>query len=370
MSDTEEIESESETLREQISWRRIASVAGFLLLIAIVIPFVIYTVPQVVGGDSSYMVLSGSMEPSISAGDVIVTHRVETGNIKSGDVITFQRSGDRRPTTHRVIEVVGQEGSPEFRTQGDANEDPDQQLVSADAVSGKVLTVGGYLFVIPYLGYVIQFAGTQIGFVALLVVPLVLLVISEIWEAAKSARTDSTVERTEGDATASNGPTESAAGAADDGESADNENDAQMTFTAAELQLALLVLGCFVIYSLWVTYATMEIWAFAVAGSVATAFLLLGSVYVVGGDNEDAEATDSGVDTDTEDRVDDEAPALEPEKVGVLSQDIELSQTGDHNSLSSSEAGLASMRDAGASGRENGDPTATAEETVEGESDD
>jgi signal peptidase len=354
-------------LRTRVPWRRIASTAGVLLLVVVVVPFVVYAVPQVVGGNGSYAVLSGSMEPNISAGDVIITEGVGAGAIERGDVITFRRSGDTRPTTHRVIEVVDSEGEGSqgagglaFRTQGDANENPDQQLVSPDSVNGRVMTVGGYLFVIPYLGYVIQFAGTQTGFVALFVVPLVLLVLSEIWEAANSVRTDG--ESGDDHAPEANDGSEGAPHAADSGDESADEGG-QITFTAPELQLALIVLGLFLVYSVWVTYVTLEIWAFAVAGSVATAFLLLGSIYAVGGDSADDDATE-----EDEETVADEPPALDTDQVGVIFPDIESS--GDDGSAGSPSPGMEGTASSAESELEHGVSAVTPEEASEGESDD
>ncbi len=313
MSDTDDTnDSEPQTIRGRIPWRRLASIAGVILLIAIVIPFVIYAVPQVVGGQGSYVVLSGSMEPAMSPGDVIIIDGADASAIEQGDVITFRRGGETRPTTHRVVEVADGEGAPAFRTQGDANENPDQQLVSPGDIEGKVMSIGGYLFVIPYLGYVLRFTNTQMGFVALFVVPLVLLVLSEIWELTKSVQTDSDDESSAGEATDASAASASEATTSDSPEHAtadtDDGDDGAMTFTAPELQLALIILVMFLGYSLWVAYVTLEVWSFAAAGSVATAFLLLASVYVFGGGAAGADETvaesESESETETATEVD------------------------------------------------------------------
>ncbi|WP_340100082.1 signal peptidase I [Salinibaculum salinum] len=297
MSDAIETEVEDdEPLHARIPWRRIVSVAGVLVLVAIVVPFIIYTVPQVAGGEQSYVVLSGSMEPNIGTGDVIITDGVEPDRIESGDVITYRRSGDTRPTTHRVIEVVDREDGLAFRTQGDANEDPDQQLVPSEEVEGTVMTVGGYLFVIPFLGYVITFASSQTGIIALLVVPLLLFIISEIWVMVQSAQTESAVkvddvDENESDDTGTRTELIDSETDKTTEEPASTEAETQVTFTSPELQLGLIVLSIFVVYSFWVAYITLEVWAFAVAGSVTTAFLLLGAVYLFGDGGEEETAS-------------------------------------------------------------------------------
>ncbi|TKX55671.1 signal peptidase I, partial [Halorubrum sp. SS7] len=171
-----------------VSWRRIANIVGLMILVAIVVPFVVFAVPQVVGADQSYVVLSGSMEPAMSPGDVIIVNSVPAAAIERNDVITFGGQGGDTPTTHRVIEVVERDGTTAFRPQGDANEDPDGSLVTPDQLQGKVLSPGGYLLVIPLIGYLINFASTQSGFVLFVALPVSLLVLNEIWNVIASAR--------------------------------------------------------------------------------------------------------------------------------------------------------------------------------------
>lgn len=177
---------------------------GFVVLLALVIPFVVFAVPQVVGASHSYVVLSGSMQPTIAAGDVVVVDSVDADSIQEGDVITFeppsghQLEGAER-ITHRVIEVVEQEDGTYFRTQGDANEEPDQALVPADKVVGRVM------FAIPKLGYVSQFAGSDQGLLLLVIVPAVLLIVSEVYDLVMAAR--STGSESESGVTAGEGST-------------------------------------------------------------------------------------------------------------------------------------------------------------------
>src|SRR5690625_6675678 len=71
-------------------------------------------------GGAGLTVLSGSMEPTYSAGDMVVAVPQETYRI--GDVVTFQpTSGDPTLITHRIVgDRAGSEGT-EHITRGDAN---------------------------------------------------------------------------------------------------------------------------------------------------------------------------------------------------------------------------------------------------------
>lgn len=148
----------------------IRHVAGVLVLLLVIAPFAAYTAPGLAGADESYIVLTGSMRPAIDPGDVVFVSSVPAASIGVGDVITFDRGGDV-PTTHRVIEVVERDGELLFRTQGDANEDPDVELIPSDRVIGVVT------FSVPYVGSVMTAANSQYGFLALVVVPFALLVL-------------------------------------------------------------------------------------------------------------------------------------------------------------------------------------------------
>lgn len=164
---------------------------GIAILIAILIPFVVFIIPQVVGAEHSYVVVSGSMAPTIGAGGTVVVNEVPATTIHDGDIITFQRGevaeiqqgqAGSNLVTHRVVDIVRTDDGLAFRTKGDANEEADRKLVPANALIGRVM------FSIPYIGHIITFAGTQMDFLALVAVPLGLLVLSELYDLARVAR--------------------------------------------------------------------------------------------------------------------------------------------------------------------------------------
>jgi signal peptidase len=165
-------ERDSETRGAGATVRRVLGVLALLALIAVVVPFVIFAVPQVVGANHGFVILSGSMEPSISPGDVVIVDA--SRSIDAGDVISFEDGGEI-PTTHRVIGVE----AGRYLTQGDANEDPDSAAVPPDAVLGEVSLV------IPLIGYVILWVNTPLGYVALVLVPIGLLLITELIDWAR-----------------------------------------------------------------------------------------------------------------------------------------------------------------------------------------
>lgn len=122
-------------------------------------------------GWETHPVLSGSMEPALPVGSVIVTRPVRLQDVRSGDIITFQVGSAR--VTHRVVEVVHKEGDarPWFRTKGDANEGPD-----VDLVTSKGEFIPKTVAVVPYVGYLTAGARNTAVYLALIGVPGLVLV--------------------------------------------------------------------------------------------------------------------------------------------------------------------------------------------------
>ncbi len=117
-----------------------------------------------------YTVLTGSMEPTYSVGDMIFVQLTDADDINVGDVITFNPSQDSDAyLTHRVTEkLVNFEntGVTCFRTQGDANNSEDSFLIDGSRVVGVVR------FSIAKVGYVIRFIQLRWYFI----VPVVIMI--------------------------------------------------------------------------------------------------------------------------------------------------------------------------------------------------
>ncbi|WP_380677679.1 signal peptidase I [Salinigranum sp. GCM10025319] len=166
----------------------VLNAAGIVVLIALVAPFVMYAAPQTIGATESYVVMSGSMEPSIMTGDVIFVYERDPSTIEEGDVITYNLDGQQREvTTHRVIDIVeNEEGQRMFVTKGDANEEPDPYRVPANAVIG-VMPTDGIPARAPFLGHALLFAQSRLGIALLVFIPAGLLVVTELWSLYKEA---------------------------------------------------------------------------------------------------------------------------------------------------------------------------------------
>lgn len=101
-------------------------------------------VPSVFGF-SVLQVSTGSMEPELMTGSVIVVKKTDTDKLKKGDVISFYSSDSDirgKVNTHRIDSIeysMGNNPTPIFVTKGDANDTVDRARVYSSDVIGKVV---------------------------------------------------------------------------------------------------------------------------------------------------------------------------------------------------------------------------------------
>jgi len=152
-----------------------------ILSVSAIISFPIFLWPASIGGNTHYLiVLSGSMEPTIPVGGIIIARNVNASNLEVGDVIVFQppqrvtEKGGRVLITHRIVEVTEQG----FVTKGDACEENDKGIVTPDRIVAK------QWLTMPYVGYGIEHmrtvARSKMGFLVLIVLPASIIMFGEI----------------------------------------------------------------------------------------------------------------------------------------------------------------------------------------------
>jgi signal peptidase len=152
-------------VRTFVLWSVLGVACGLLALL---------TVPRAFGV-TPYTVLTGSMEPSLSPGDIVLSERRAPLSVSPGDVVTFHdpsRHGEL--VTHRVESMRRGGSSVTFVTRGDANDVPETWTVAADGAIGRARLR------VPLVGHVVHRAGTREGKLALIAVPAALLVLLEV----------------------------------------------------------------------------------------------------------------------------------------------------------------------------------------------
>jgi signal peptidase I len=140
-------------------------------------------------------VLSGSMRPTFSPGDVIVVTPEPARSLRVGQVISYQIPVDGRPVeTHRVVRIIAPGDEPIVQTKGDANNavDPWQAKLHGG-------TLWRYRMHVPMLGYpILALRSRSAHWLLVVFLPALLAayLVAQIWRprqrqtAPRHARTD------------------------------------------------------------------------------------------------------------------------------------------------------------------------------------
>lgn len=118
-------------------------------------------------GNKFFIVLTGSMSPTIKVGDLVIVKDIQPEDIKSNDVITFGSAYSDNITTHRVKEVLNEDGKIKYITQGDANNVEDPMPVESEVVLGMVNKV------IPKVGTIILWVQKNIMAILIVIVAII-----------------------------------------------------------------------------------------------------------------------------------------------------------------------------------------------------
>lgn len=101
-------------------------------------------------------VLTGSMEPAIPVGSIVITKEQSSYEIE--DIISFQEEGS--VITHRIISIDRER----YITKGDANNVADTEEVQQKQILGKVILM------IPLLGYLVMWLMSPFGIISLFII--------------------------------------------------------------------------------------------------------------------------------------------------------------------------------------------------------
>ena len=121
-------------------------------------------------GYSHLVVISGSMQPAVDVGDLLVIHREDSYD--PGDIVTFEDGNSL--VTHRLLRVEGDHAI----TKGDANNTEDKPLPLSGLLGKTVLRV-------PKIGHAILYLRSQQGLLSLTAMVVLLIAIPLIFRQDK-----------------------------------------------------------------------------------------------------------------------------------------------------------------------------------------
>ena len=131
----------------------------------------------------AYVIVSGSMDPTIKIRDAIIIKRYDEEDLKVGDVITY-RSEDPYfygiMITHRIVDITDENGQKLYITKGDHNATRDRLPVKSSQIYGKVVMM------IPKIGYIQTFLATSYGWIIAVVIPCLWIIVTDIIKLVKN----------------------------------------------------------------------------------------------------------------------------------------------------------------------------------------
>jgi signal peptidase len=159
--------------RTILRWALAGLVGGLMLAIGL----------ATLSGYQSLTVMSGSMEPTIGTGDVVMTKPIRPADARVGDVVTYKEpEAPGRLITHRVRGIRVEGGDYIFMTKGDANDSLERWKTAAN---GRIARVTHHA---PRVGYLLAVMRDPDKRFWILVVPATLLGLFElarIWRPAR-----------------------------------------------------------------------------------------------------------------------------------------------------------------------------------------
>ena len=129
-------------------------------------------------GYTPLVVETDSMIPTFESGDLIFIKKCDTSKLKEGDIITFHTIIDNQYAlnTHRIQKIDEANGVRSYTTIGDNNNGvADQHVISDGDIVGK------YIGHVSGLGKVMNFLSSSMGFLIVIVLPMLLFFIYQVY---------------------------------------------------------------------------------------------------------------------------------------------------------------------------------------------
>jgi len=170
------------SLLKKISSIVISAVLWIVILMAALFTFTTLATKDAssvgnIAGFTPLLVQSNSMSPTFDAGDLIMIHSCDAGELQVGDIITFHTiiENEFALNTHRIIEVNHMNDVTTFVTKGDNNDIADLRSITDGDIVGK------YVFRSVVLGRILNFLTSSAGFLIVIVLPMLAFFIYQIY---------------------------------------------------------------------------------------------------------------------------------------------------------------------------------------------
>lgn len=128
-------------------------------------------------GFTPMVVETDSMAPTFMAGDLIMIRKCDPADLKEGDIICFHTiiQNEYALNTHRINRINEMNGVRSYETKGDNNAISDSHIISDGDIVGK------YVGKVSGLGKVMDFLSSSMGFLIVIVLPMLLFFIYQVY---------------------------------------------------------------------------------------------------------------------------------------------------------------------------------------------
>ena len=144
-----------------------------------------HKVPDIMG-IKPFIVLTGSMEPNIKTGDLVLVKEVDIEQLKEGDIIAFRHTEEDVVLIHRIVGKETQEEKIILRTKGDNNQTEDKYNVDCEKIEGI------YIMRFEQIGTIAMFIRSPEGLVISI---LAIISIFFLWQLRKSLKREQIINR-------------------------------------------------------------------------------------------------------------------------------------------------------------------------------
>ena len=173
MKQQEEIVSKKHSIGSILS--TVVLVISVILCLTVVVQVMTNGYVQI-GGFSLFRVVTGSMEPTLPVGSLLLCRQTDIDEIEQGDIICFvSRSPEMmgKVITHRVVSIYDDgAGKILLETKGDANLSADGEFVTANNLIGRV---NHYEKDGSFMPSLINLLTDKVGFFLLILFPTLLV---------------------------------------------------------------------------------------------------------------------------------------------------------------------------------------------------
>ena len=176
---------------KEIKRKRIVSICVYIILIPILIYNINLIIKAIINpnetpsflGIKTYVIISGSMEPNINIGDIVIAKSIKNKeeSIKVGDIISYRKG--QNVITHRITNIEKDEnGILRIATKGDNNNTEDSERILINNIEGKVITI------IPKIGYITLILKDKVLIILIFIIAYVYISKTEKVKKRKEAR--------------------------------------------------------------------------------------------------------------------------------------------------------------------------------------